>query len=79
MGEEYDDVDWTGINIVLPGTSALTGKILNLLRESGFVEYDYCSLYHWGEGAVADYFPCPQPRHDNSLKEYISYVESGRE
>lgn len=75
MGEEYD-VDWTGINIILPGNSAITGKILNLLREAGFVEYDFTCLYHPGEGAIADYFPCPPPRHDNALKEFISYTES---
>lgn len=76
MDELNYEPDWTGINIVLPGNSAITGKILNLLKEYGFVEYDFCSLYSRAEGSVAEYYPCPPPRYSAELMEYITSIET---
>lgn len=68
--------DWMQINILVPVDDPNIGpQILGILIDLGFIEYDWCSLYHARSGSVADYGPHPKPKYNYSLVDYIKSLE----
>lgn len=71
--------DWMQISIIVPNNKFAT-QLLKILTDLGFIEYDWCELYHPISGSLAGYAPATSPTYEPGLIEYIERnKESGKQ